>query len=216
MKPLSDFLNVDEGDTVTGDALALKHAFKKKAHGSKHVTDAVEDDNPYATSTSSSLIRTNTMNRESEDTKCDNDIRYPSMCIVPFFELSRVVRSRKLRDASFVFRESTPDFYFWSNFADILGEDYLDDVAFDWVERLKFPEDLIFQFLTSYIEVCEDTTCLDTISRPLWEYVPGYFLYLQLFFSVFQHYVVRKSSQFILKRNGEDDSIAQTYANACM
>lgn len=156
MKPLSDVVNIDEGDSVTGDTLALKHAFKKRTHSSKHISDAIEDDNPYATSTSSSLIRSNTMNRETDDLAGDNDIRYPSMCIVPFFELSRVVRSRKMRDASMAFKESTPDFYNWSDYSDILGEGYLDDVEFDWVEHLKFPEDLIFQFLTSYIEVCED------------------------------------------------------------
>ena len=50
----------------------------------------------------------------------------------------------------------------------------------------------------------------------LWEAIPGFFVYLQVFFTVVQMLMMRSSSQFILLRNGEDDLSFKNYASTCM
>lgn len=214
MQPLSDCLNVDEGEAVTEEVLSARHAFKKKVRGARESRDVI-DDNPYATNSSTSLLRGCTMSKDMDECVHRN-IRYPSMCILPFFELSRLIRSHKKEKIRQSFMESAPDFFAWGTIADTLPEVPTDDASFQWIEHMKLPDSYIFQFLTSFIEVCEDTTCLDVIAQPFWQGVPGFFLYLQLFFSVFQYYIVRKSSQFILRKNGEDTSMVETAATECM
>lgn len=54
--------------------------------------------------------------------------------------------------------------------------------------------------------------CVDVF----WEGVPGMFMYLQVFLTLYQYSIIQKSSQFILLRNGEADIAFECYMNSCV
>lgn len=140
MKPLSEFLNVDEGNAIDKEELNTKQAFKKRMnHYHKDVQDTVENDNPFSTSTISSLIHSNSLRTcKEDDIPTDSDIRYPSLCIVPFFELARVIRSKMAHKCYKLFMKANPDFFNWGDIASVLGDDFLDDLPNDWFSKSVF------------------------------------------------------------------------------
>ena len=215
MKPISDHIQVDEEIATLDDGQTLKSLLRKRSGRGKSMSDIMEESNPYATISSTALIRSNTLGRAHSAT-CNSDIRFHSLCIIPFFEISRIIRSNKMEEGYQNFREIAPDFYNWEAMEERLGDQFLKGIQLDWTDMFDSHPNLIYNFLNSFAEVCQDLSCLNTIARPFWEVIPGYFLYMQLFLSVFQNYVVRRSSQFIIRRNGEDDNIPNAKATECM
>ena len=49
-----------------------------------------------------------------------------------------------------------------------------------------------------------------------WEGIPGSFMYLQLFFTVFQYDIIRRSSKFIMMSNAEGELCFHCYASECV
>lgn len=177
MKPLSEFLNVDEGDAIEKSELSVKQAFKKRMNHHHHdVNETVENDNPFSTSTINSLIHLNSFRGgKEEELPNDSDIRYPSLCIVPFFELARVIRSKTAHKFYKLFQKSNPDFFNWGDISSVLGDDFLNDIPDNWFAKLlascllecRFCERsyLMFQYLSLFIEMCEDFVYITGMKR---------------------------------------------------
>ena len=137
LKPISETLMVDEDD-MNEPSVADKLHFKKKAfRGKKHNVDVVENENPFSTSTSSSLLKCKSICQD-EDDSYNIDIRFPFMCIIPFIELSKTVRSKAMKERFATFKKENPDFYNWGNIACMLGDDFLNDVTLEWMEKYTF------------------------------------------------------------------------------
>lgn len=202
---------VDGEDLSDSDTVLQRTALLHKKGRGKSMSDIIEESNPFATVTSTSLVRTNTL-ESGHSPECNSDIRFQSLCIIPFFEISRIIRSNKLEGIYKNFHETAPDFYLWKDMETAVGEDFLADIDLHWIDEFEMHTPLIYQFLNCFAEVCQDLSGLDVISCPFWEGIPGYFVYLQLFLSAFQSYIVRKSSQFIVLHNGEDDHMINSKA----
>ena len=236
MKPLVEFMNVDKSDGIDKEALDAKKAFKKKMnHGGKKASDAAEDSNPFATSSSSSLLKGHSLKSTIED-ESSQDFRYPSLCVIPFFELSRFVRSRGMEKMYHRFVKNNPDFFLWGSVADILGDEYINDIPMEWTEKWVFlssfmsrflePQCLLHQFLSTFIEFAEEFSINEPMKREsdsecsksglFWEGIPGSFMYLQLFFTVFQYDIIRRSSKFIMMSNAEGELCFHCYASECV
>lgn len=179
MKPLSEFLNVDEGDVIEKNELSVKQAFKKRNNHHHHdVNETVENDNPFSTSTINSLIHLNSFRGgKEEEIPSDSDIRYPSLCVVPFFELARVIRSKTAHKLYKVFQKANPDFFNWGDISSVLGDDFLSDIPDDWfskwlskgrlIDRFCERSYLMYQYLSLFIEMCEDFVYITGMKRSI-------------------------------------------------
>ena len=211
MRPISDHITVEEEDLSESDSFLQRNPLLRKNGRGKSMSDIIEESNPFATVTSTSLVRTNTL-ESGHPSEGNSDIRFQSLCIIPFFEISRIIRSNKLEALYKNFHETAPDFYLWKDMEAVVGDDFLADIDLHWVDEFETQTQFIYQFLNCFAEVCQDLSGLDVIACPFWEGIPGYFVYLQLFLSAFQSYIVRKSSQFIVLHNGEDDRMVNSKA----
>ena len=52
-----------------------------------------------------------------------------------FIELSKTVRSKAMKERFTSFEKENPDFYNWGDIACVLGDDFLNDVTFEWMEK---------------------------------------------------------------------------------
>lgn len=95
----------------------------------KHSFDVVENENPYSTTTSKSILRFQRM--LSEDlTIGDQNLCFPFMNLLPFFKLSKATRSRRIESQYLQAVNEYPDFYKWGD----LSQDVdISDVDLDWV-----------------------------------------------------------------------------------
>lgn len=135
--PYSETLIIDEND-IEEPSISQKLQFKKKAFQSrKQSVDIVENENPFSTTTSSSLLRCQSICHGDEEIR-NQDVRFPFMSIVPFIELSKTVRSKTKKERYRTFVKENPDFFLWGEFASLLGEEILDDVSFEWMNKYSF------------------------------------------------------------------------------
>lgn len=91
--------------------------------------------------------------------------------------------------------------------------------------RFQEPNCLLFQFLSTFITIGQDFCYSDMnssfckshlILEIFWEAIPGFFMYLQVFYTMFQFYLIQRSSQYILRRNVEEKMEFHFYAESCM
>ena len=59
----------------------------------------------------------------------------PFSCIVPFFELARVIRSKTAHKFYKLFQKSNPDFFNWGDISSVLGDDFLNDIPDNWFAK---------------------------------------------------------------------------------
>lgn len=78
LRPLVECMDIDEEDGISKDAVDARKAFRKKnAHGSKMAADAADDDNPFSTSSTSSLLKKSLKNCIEEESSLN--FRFPSL-----------------------------------------------------------------------------------------------------------------------------------------
>lgn len=133
VKPYSETLIVDETDDME-PSISQKLQFKKKTFRRRQSVDVVENDNPFSTTTSSSLLRCQSL-CQGEDELHSQDVRFPYMCVIPFLELSKTVRSKSSQALYNCFVKENPDFFNWGDLASIVGDEILDDVTFEWMDK---------------------------------------------------------------------------------
>ena len=139
LRPLVECMNIDEEDGISKDAVDARKAFRKKnAHGVKMAADAADDDNPFSTSSSSSLLKKSLKNCIEEESSLN--FRFPSLCVAPFIELSRFIRSRGKEKAYRRFVKKNPDFFLWEELESILGDNVCQELPMEWTNQWVFLE----------------------------------------------------------------------------
>ena len=180
LRPLVECMDIDEEDGISKDAVDARKAFRKKnAHGSKMAADAADDDNPFSTSSTSSLLKKSLKNCIEEESSLN--FRFPSLCVTPFIELSRFIRSRGKEKAYRRFVKRNPDFFLWGEIESILGDDALQELPMEWTNQWGFWECvkssfmdthcLLHQYLSCFIDFAEEFTAKEPNKGVCWTVV---------------------------------------------
>lgn len=130
IKPFSETMVVDDEGMDETSILQRIQSKRRVFSSRRNSFDVVENENPFSTTTSLSMLRYQMLCQD--ETIVEQDVHYPFMCIIPFMKFSKAVRSRKLEAQYRVFVEENPDFYQWSRVSKAVSVDSID---LSWVEK---------------------------------------------------------------------------------
>ena len=129
IKPFSETMVVDDEGM---DETSILQRIQSKHHvfSRRSSFDVVENENPFSTTTSLSMLRYQMLCQD--ETMIEQDVHYPFMCIIPFMKFSKAVRSKKLEAQYSLFVKQFPDFYRWEEVSKLVSVDSID---LSWVEK---------------------------------------------------------------------------------